>query len=442
MIRRWCERAIDVRERELLPALLAVALYFCIMFAYFILRPLRDAMGLDGGVDSLRVLFLVGLGVMVLANGAFGFLTSKFSRRLFLPCVYVFAICSLGVFLTLFLTGTGEASPLVGKVFFVWLSVFNLFAVSVLWGFLSDIFSLEQSKRLYGLVAVGGTAGAIVGATYTGVLVKTLGETGLFASAMALLVVVVALVLALDRVARLRGLGAHKDAKGVETMPLGGASLKGIGDVLRSPYLRTIALYVLIYTVMSTLLYFEKNRIVDGLATTRAERAKIFATIDIVSQTATIIMQVFITGRLMRTVGVGKLLMVVPAVSVIGFAAITIVPGLIVLAGFEAVRKSTNYALSRPARETLFTVVPRDEKYKAKSLIDTFVYRGGDSLGTLADIVIIAIALPVAALAVPLGLVGIGISWVLGRSESGLARHAEETTHAPADVPALTIEKG
>lgn len=443
MTDRRLGRLLSAREGELLPALLAVALYFCVMFAYFILKPLRDAMGLDGGVDSLRVLFLVGLAVMVLANGAFGLLSSRFPRRVFIPAVYVFAIASLGVFLVLFLGG--EASPMVGKVFYIWLSVFNLFAVSVMWGLLADIFDLEQSKRLFGLIAVGGTAGAILGAAYAGLLVERLGEVGLFASAAAVLVGIVALVLTLDRVAIARGLIGQRDPASPESAPLGGASLGGIRDAVANPYLRTISVYVLIYTVMSTLLFFEKNRIVDAIAESREERAQLFAIIETVSQTATILVQVFLTGRLMRTIGVGKLLAAVPAVSVVGFAAITIFPGLVVIAAFEAVRKCTNYTLSRPARETLYTVLPRDEKYKAKSFIDTFVYRGGDSMGALADLAIAAVALPAAFLAIPLGFAAMAVSALLGRAERDKAEQDAPPPPAPAAAPPLAIpsvEKG
>jgi len=249
MIRRSLERVVDFKDGEFAPAVLAAALYFCIMFGYFLLRPLRDAMGLDGGVDSLRVLFLVGLGVMVLANVAFGYLTSKFPRRVFLPFVYVFAAACLGIFLAIFHFTSGNPPPIVGKVFFVWLSTFNLFAVSVLWGYVADLFSLERSKRLFGFIGVGGTAGAIVGSAYTGVLVQRLGETGLFASAIILVLIAAFLVVVLDRIARQRGFSAHQEEDPGAIRPLGGASLKGIADVIRSPYLRMIAMYMLVFTI-------------------------------------------------------------------------------------------------------------------------------------------------------------------------------------------------
>lgn len=241
------------------------------------------------------------------------------------------------------------------------------------------------------------------------------------------------IAIALDRLAVRRSMTGHEQPD-EGTSRIGGASWEGIRDVARSPYLMSIAIYVGLFTVLSTFLYFEKARIIDGLAADTDARTQLFAGIELGGQSATILLQLFITGRLMRLLGVGTLLAVVPAVTVIGFIGLAAAPSLVVIALFEASRRASNHALSKPARETLYTVVPRSDKYKAKSFIDTFVYRGGDALGTLADRGIAAIGVTVAWVAVPLAAGALLLSFWLGRREE---LTPEAIAHLPPD-PATT----
>jgi len=416
VIRRQIERVVDFAPGEFAPAVLSALYFFCLLFGYFILRPLRDAMGLEGGVDSLRRLFLLTLGVMVVANIAFGFIASRLPRRIFVPLVYAFAVACLGGFLATFLALGENRSLLVGQIFYVWLSVFNLFAVTVFWGFMADIFRREQSKRLFGFIAVGGTAGAILGSAWTGALAGFLGEIGLFSCSMALIAGAGSIAVVLDRMAMKRNMRGEA-VEAPEHRPLGGASWQGIAHVFRSPYLMGIAIYVGAFTVLSTLLYFEKMRLIAAFTDDTGSRASLLAWIELGGQTATILLQLFITGRLMRLLGVGTLLAVVPAVTVIGFLGLAAAPSLLLIALFEASRRASNHALSKPARETLFTVVSREDKYKAKSFIDTFVYRGGDAVGTLTDRGIAALGVTVAWVAVPLAGGALLLSFWLGRRE-------------------------
>ncbi|MFG0292677.1 MAG: NTP/NDP exchange transporter [Phycisphaerales bacterium JB050] len=443
MIRRRIERVVDFEPGEFGPAVLSTLYFFCLLFGYFMLRPVRDALGLEGGVDNLPVLFLVTLGVMVVANLAFGFVASRLERRVFVPLVYGFAVLCIGVFLMIFLVRGENRSPLVGQVFYVWLSVFNLFAVTVFWGFMADIFRRDQGKRLFGFIGVGGTAGAICGSAWTTAFAPRLGETGLFACAMVLVGSAGIIAVVLGSLARRRGMtrfsgcgecGYSASGLDVQRCPecgslgwgerdgegsrrLGGTGWSGITAVMRSPYLISIAMYVCAFTVLSTLLYFEKMRLIAAFSDDSDTRASLLAWIELGGQSATILLQLFITGRLMRLLGVGTLLAVVPAVTVIGFVGLAVAPSLLVIAMFEASRRASNYALSKPARETLFTVVPRADKYKAKSFIDTFVYRGGDAVGTLADRGIAALGLTVAWVAVPLAAGALLLSYWLGRRE-------------------------
>lgn len=416
MIRRQIERVVDFAPGEFGPAVLSALYFFCLLFGYFMLRPLRDALGLERGVDSLQVLFLVTLGVMVVANLAFGFVASRLERRVFVPLVYGFAVLCICVFLAVFLIRGDDRSVLVGQVFYVWLSVFNLFAVTVFWGFMADIFRREQGKRLFGFIGVGGTAGAICGSAWSLALAGTIGATGLFGCAMLCVAMAGSIAIVLDRMAVRRAMNGHTE-EGEPASRIGGASWEGIRDVARSPYLMGIAIYVGLFTILSTFLYFEKARIIEVLTTETESRAQVYAGIELGGQVLTILLQLFITGRLMRLLGVGTLLAVVPAVTVIGFVGLAAAPSLLVIAVFEASRRASNYALSKPARETLFTVVPRADKYKAKSFIDTFVYRGGDAVGTLADRGIAALGGTVAWVAVPLAAGALLLSFWLGRRE-------------------------
>jgi len=426
MARGWIAGLVDVRDGEMVPSSLAAAYFFCLMFGYFMLRPLRESMGLEGGVDSLRVLFLVTLGVMLVVNVGYGWLVSRLTRRVFIPLVYRGAIVCLLVFLGLLLSGQ-EAGGIVGRVFYVWLSVFNLLAVSVFWALMADTFTLAQGKRLFGFIGVGGTAGAIAGSAFAWRLAEAIGPVGLMIGAIVLI----------ELAARVAGRLAGRRSGGLEQrdgrdQPVGGASWRGLLDVMRNPYLGGIGVYVMLYTVLSTLLYFEKMRIVDAAVSGSDARTSVFAGIELAGQTLTILVQLFLTGRLMRVLGVGVLLAAVPVVTVAGFAALLAAPTLGVLTSFDAVRKASNYALSKPARETLFTVVTRDEKYKAKGVIDTFVYRAGDSVGTLADKGVAAVSVSAGALAIPLAFIGVGLAAWLGWRERGRADERGAAVQAAA----------
>ena len=406
-------RMLGLRPEEVTAVAWSALCFFFLLAGYYVLRPVREAMGLTGGVEELPRLFLVTMAVMLVANPLFSALVSRFRRRVFLPVVYLFFIMNLVVFYALFRARAGGPDVGLARAFFVWVSVFNLFVVSVFWSVIVDTFGTGQSKRLFGLIGLGGTAGAIVGAGLTALLAGRIGETNL------LPVSAVLLLAACGCIVRLGTMGSGSTTPPDE--PLRGTFLAGISHVTRSPYLAGICLYMFIYSLSSTFAYFIQAAIVEEAVPDRADQTVVFARIDVLVNVAAIVIQLFFTGRIITRIGVGATLAVLPAVTIAGFTALALAPSLAMITVFQVCRRASNYALSRPARESLFTVLSREDKYKAKNLVDTFVHRGGDAVGAIVDEGLRAAAvatLPVVTLiAVPLSAVWLVNGLRLGRSQ-------------------------
>ena len=411
----WIERSLGLDGGEGRLAVLGAGQFFLLMFAYFMLRPLREAMGLVGGVDELSRLYLINVTVMVGLNVVFGAVVSRAAKRRLTLIVYRAAMVCLGVFAALLWRSGGEPSVLVGKFFYVWLSVFNVFAVSLFWALMADLQRPAQSKRLFGVVAVGGTAGAIVGSAWAMTFVNAFGAIGLIACA----------IVVLEAGARVsmghRGGGVRG---ATEPVRIGGDAWAGFVRLARSPYLMAIGVFILLHTSVSTFVYFQKMEIVAMSASGAEARAGLFAAITLWGQVLTVLVQVFLAGRLMRRWGVGSLMCVVPLVSIAGFATIEVSATLVSVAVFEAVRNASHYALGKPARETLFTVLATEEKYKAKAAMDTFVYRGGDSLGALVYQVVARAGVPFLWVVGPMCVTAMATAWWLGRREEQCERGA------------------
>jgi ATP:ADP antiporter, AAA family len=420
-------RFVNVRRGEAAPLLFAALYFFCILTALMILRPARDALGMRGGLDAVRVLFTMTLVVTLLANPVFGWLVSRFRRMTFIAATnFFFALNLVGFYLLLVAApeAVGETS---GYVFYVWMSMFNLFITMVFWALMVDRFSLEQSKRLFGAIAAGGTIGAIVGSSLAWTLAERIGAPALLLVAAAFLTVAVGAAWA---VARLQPERAHQQ-QDEEAPPavdqnaiIGGGALEGFRAVFRSPYLLGISAYVLILAVMVTFVYFTRLQMVAALGDDVDMRAGIFGQIDMLTQTATLILQLIVAGHLMKRIGVSFALALLPVIFAIGFISLALIGGIAVLIGFEAVYKSVQRAIMRPARETLFTVVGREDKYKSKAFVDTFVYRTGDAVGAWSEGLLGRLGMGLAALAiaaVPLAVVWALLAVWLGRRQSGLA---------------------
>ena len=445
-MKRWLQRLFDIRRDEVLPVCLAVLFFFCVLVALMILRPAREALGLRGGIDAVRWLFMGTALATLLVNPLFGWLVSRLPRLQFISATYAFFACSLvGFFLLLVLTP--EAVGVVsGQVFYVWFSVFNLFATMVFWALMADRFTLEQGKRFFGLIAVGGTLGAIAGPALASQLAAPLGTPALLLVSAAFLAAGLAAAWGIARVrAPQLELAAGAAASGEvgpgefapgkvapgdlvpavdERAPIGGSAWAGVRAVFASRYLLGMAAYVVILAVMATFLYFTRLQMVAELGDDLDLRTTMFARIDLITQIATLLLQALVAGRLMQRVGVPLTLALLPLTTALGFIGLAMVGSLAALIAFEAAFRAVQRALMRPARETLFTVLRREDKYKAKAFIDTFVYRGGDVVGAQVEGLLGRLGMGLAALAsvaVPLALMWAVLALWLGHTQQRMA---------------------
>jgi AAA family ATP:ADP antiporter len=376
-LHRALARVVAVRPDEARALLWSFAYFFCLLAGYYVLRPLRDEMGVAGGVRNLQWLFTATFLVMLAAVPVFGALVARLPRKRFVPLVYHFFVANIAAFWVLLTLDMEKV--LIARVFFVWISVFNLFAVSVFWSFMSDLWASEQGKRLFGFIAAGGSAGALLGPSITVVLAVPLGPVNLLIVAALLLELAVLCAHRLESaVPRVRDAQAGT-TKPAEAGAIGGGWLSGIALLLKSPYLGGIALWVSLLSLAGTFLYFQQASIVAAASDDPAVRTRIFATIDLAIGIVTILVQFFATGRLIARFGVGAAAAALPLVFALGFVALALSPALFVVIAFQALQRATNFALSNPAREVLFTVVEREEKYKAKNVIDIVVFRGADA---------------------------------------------------------------
>lgn len=417
-------RLLNVEPDET-PALAWSALYlFSVFFAYYVIRPIRDEVGVAGGVGNLPWLFTGTLVAMVAVNAPFGALVARLTRARFISVTYRFFMLNLLVFLILFRTTAGDANLWAGRVFFVWTSVFNLFVVSVFWQFMVDVFTSDQGKRLFGFLAGAATVGAIAGSSLTAGAVQRVGAPGLLLASIALLEFGVFCVRRLGRVSaamHTRAPAAAAAPRGEADQVIGGGVLAGFAHAVRSPYLLGICVYMLLYSSLSTFLYVQQASIVNASFVTRAARTVFFARVDLLVNALTLAAQIFLTGRVLKRLGVAVTLTLVPAATLAGFTLLGLVPSVGIVVGFIVLRRAGNYAFARPTREVLFTVLSREDKYKAKSVIDTVVYRLGDQVGVWSAGLLTIFGLGVAGVAwaaVPLSAAWVGNAWWLGRRQA------------------------
>ena len=402
---------LPCREGELAPALWSFVYFFFVLGAYYVVRPVRDTMGITGGVDQLQWLFTATFLAMTGAVPLYGWLASRVPRRTLIPVAYGFFILNLLIFSILLRQGVAEVW--VARVFYVWVSVFNLFVVSVFWTFMADIYSTAQARRLFGFIAAGGSAGAIAGPLVTNRFAEAIG--------MANLLIVSSLMLgfALIAVLRLRTWAASGTAPADnDRIALGGHALDGVRQLLSSRYLTAIGAFIVLYTLTSTFLYFQQASIVATTFNDDAARTEAFSLIDLATNALTVGLQLLATHQLIRYLGLPVALAGVPLIVAVGFVALGLMPVFAVLLVFQVLRRAGNYGLTRPARETLFTTVSRGERYKAKNVIDTLVYRGGDAVAgwIYAGLGVLGLGITgTAAVAVPVALGWAGFGYWLGR---------------------------
>ncbi len=375
---RRLARLVDVAPAELPPLLAGIGLFFLLFSGYFLLRPVRETMGVAGGVHNLQWLFTGTFVVTLAALPLFGWLAGRVARRHILFWCYGFFALNLIAFAVAFQLWPQQ--PWLARTFYIWLSVFNLLAISLAWSLLADLFPSASAKRLFGLFAAGASAGGLCGPLLGALLVAPLGHAGLLLLS-ALLLLAATLAAALLRRWRDRHPLSQSSSEPTESArPLGGSPFAGAVEVLRSRYLLGIALFVVLLASVSTFLYFEQARLVAETFTDRTRQTQVFALIDAVVQTLAILTQLFFTGRLAQRLGVGALLVAVPLVVACGFLALALAPTFALFVVVMVARRAGEYALVRPGREMLYTVVSAEEKYKAKNFIDTVVYRGADAV--------------------------------------------------------------
>jgi len=373
----WLARVFDVRPHEAPAVAAGLAMFFLLFTGYFMLRPVRETMGVAGGVDNLQWLFTATFVATLAVLPAFGWIASKVPRRRIVPWVYGLVVVSLlGFAASLALQPDGVWA---GRAFYVWVSVLNLLMISLAWSVLADVFASAEAKRLFALIAGGASLGGLTGPLLTTVLVRPLGHGGLLLLSAAFMAASAGAALWLHRW-RDRHPFAAGEAPAERRQPLGGNPFAGATAVFRSPYLLGIALFVVLLATVTTFLYFEQARLVDALFPDRERQTQVFGLIDTVVQALAIVTQVFLTGRIAQKLGVGVLLVAVPLVMAAGFLWLAMAPVFAVFVVVMVARRAGEYALVRPGREMLYTVVPAEQKYKAKNFIDTAVYRGGDAL--------------------------------------------------------------
>jgi len=373
----FLSRLVQVRPGEA-PVLAWAWLYiFSVLSSYYIMRPIRDQMGVAGGVNNLQWLFTGTLIGMLVLNIPYAFLVKTLPRTRFITVTYRFFAANILLFAVALHFADATQTIWIGRAFFIWISIFNLFVVSVFWALIVDTFNSEQGKRLFGFIAAGATIGAITGSSITATLARQVPTPLLLVGAIVLLEVAVFSVRHLSRLSEALNARPHEAA----SQPVGGNILAGITHPFKSAYLANVSLFILLFAITATFLYFQQASLVRDNFHDRGAQTAFFAQIDLAVNVITLIVQLFFTGRIVGFLGVGVTLAILPALTLLGFGALAALPAVSTLVVFQVLRRSSDYAIARPTREVLYTVVPREDRYKAKSFIDTVVYRGGDQIG-------------------------------------------------------------
>ena len=430
-VQRTLNRYAKVEYSETAVALAAFFLLFFVMGSYFAVRPVRETIGTILGRDYVANLWISTAIFSIAIVPIYGWLVARIHRRILLPCIYG------GVSLVLVILGTyfraDQSDRLVGAIFYVWISVFNLMLVSVFWSFMLEILSSEQTKRLFGFIAAGGTLGALVGPLITRLTAEALGTSGIMylgAAGFVGAILCQRLLISIWSSGSSGALGASDtpsagDAGGRGAKGVGGNPFAGIAIVLKSPYLIGIATFVMLLSAANTVLYFEQLRIVSDTFTDTARRTEVFANIDFAVQSLTIVSQLFLTGRIAARLGVKSLLTIIPIAMIFGFILLSAFNVFGMMAAALILRRWGEYAFIRPGREMLFSKLDTETKYKAKNFIDVPVYRAADSLGAQAKIAIDALGTSPAQAAL-IGAVVAAVwavnGWFLGRKHDGPAK--------------------
>lgn len=431
-LQRQLSRLAKVEPRETAAVVAAFCLFFFVLGSYFAVRPVRETVATLLGRDRVADLWLYTALFAILIVPLYGWLIARFRRSILLPWVYGAVAVILGIIG--FNIQMDESNLRVGTFFYVWISVLNLMLVSVFWSFLLEMFSAEQTKRLFGFIAAGGTFGALIGPLIARLLVDSIGNSGvLYVGSVGFLGAIICqrILIGIWNRERSERMAATPDGSAVAAdAGLGGNPFAGIFIVLRSPYLLGIASFVVLLSAVNTFLYFEQLRIVTETFEDTTRRTEVFATIDFVVQSLTIFSQLFLTGRIASKLGVRTLLTFVPVLMVIGFLLLSIFNVFGMIAALLVLRRWGEYAFIRPGREMLWGSLDTESKYKAKSFIDVPVYRAADYVGAQAKTALDAVGTSpsgAALIGAVLGVLWVGNGWLLGRKHDDASREKNKT---------------
>ncbi len=427
-------KIVDVKPEEIRALWLGFFFHFLILTGYYIMRPIRDSIAAGNRLETLPWMFTATLLAMLIANALFAAIVARMPRRKFIPLAYGFFIFNLALFFVLMRTCPPAQQVWIGRALYVWVSVFNLFNTAIFWAFMTDLFTVQQGKRLYGFIAVGGSLGGVLGPYITARYVQNVGAANL-------LVVAAIMFLVAGFLVRFFPSGFSDRNKTVQTQeePIGGSVWSGITHIARSPYLLGLAASMLLYTTTSTWAYFQQSDLTREAMKDSGARTVFLAHLDMWVNSITVVIQIFLTGRLLKWFGVGFTLVAMPFVSMIGFGAMGLAPTLGLLAVFQVARRVAAYALMRPSREILFTVLRREDKYKVKSVTDTLGYRVGDQLGawSYGGMHALGLELPsISFIAVPVVAGWCGLSLWLARKQRALADAQDQARRSADDIVA------
>jgi AAA family ATP:ADP antiporter len=421
-------RIFGIKPGEFAAAAWSFTYFFCVLGAYYMLRPVREAMAVQSGPETIPYLFAGTFVTMLVATPIFGWVASRYARKQFLPWVYYFFIANILIFWAAFSYTVDRDIDYVwlSRIFFVWISVFNLYVVAVFWSFMADLYSREQGRRLFGLISAGGSIGALLGGIATSLMVGPIGFQNLFPFSATLLLVAVFCITQLRHWVERQ----HRDDKAAtiaSAKPLGGSPFAGITHVFQSRYFIAIALKAAIASLLGTALYMFTAELVQDQITSADDRTRFFSDINVATNAIALIGQLLIVKHVVARFGIGVTLSLLPIVSIVGFAALAFEPTLAVVAILTVARRSLGFGLSKPTSDMLYSVVTPEEKYKAKNFIDTVLYRTGDLIGTWAVRFMVAgIGLAGTSLVMlPFAAVWAGIALWLGGDYRRRAREAQ-----------------
>ena len=374
---------LSLERHEYVAVAWSFAYFFCVLSSYYVIRPVREMMAVVSGPETIPFLFMGTFAISLATVPVFGWIASRYPRRVFLPWIYLFFASNVLLFWAVFSFAVDQGKDYVwlGRIFFVWISVFNLFVVSVFWSFMADIYTREQGRRLFGVITAGGSVGALLGGAATSLLVTSIGFQNLFPISAALL------LLAVFCIAKLRRwVAAEHDDDDADTAasnkPLGGNPFSGITHTFSSKYFGGIVISHVIASLLGTALYMFTAKLVEVEIPNPDEQTQFFSNINNATNALALIGQLLIVKHVVSRFGIGVSLSLLPVASIAGFALLAVDPVLGVVAILTVVRRALGFGFGKPTSDMLYSVVTSEQKYKTKNFIDMAVYRGSDVIGT------------------------------------------------------------